>query len=125
MNREHVREGSIFDALGGSDAVAAAVDGLYERLLADPRTAVYFEGVDLRRLNRHLRVFLTVAFGGPEIYQGRDLRSAHAPLGITAEAWDATVGHLLAVLDGLGVTGELLDRIVAKVAPLRVLIVTR
>ncbi|MEV6930075.1 group 1 truncated hemoglobin [Dactylosporangium sp. NPDC051485] len=123
MSRE-LRQGSIFDALGGSDAIAAAVDGLYERLLADPRTAGYFEGVDLRRLNRHLRVFLTVALGGPEIYHGRDLRSAHAPLGITPQAWDATVAHLLAVLAELDVAADLVDRVVAKIAPLRVLIVT-
>jgi hemoglobin len=110
---------TVFDALGGDAALAAAVDGLYERLGADPLLAPYFVGRDMSHLKRHLRIFLAAALGGPHIYRGRDLRTAHAPLGITAQAWDRTIGHLLAVLADLAVSPELTDQIVAHLAPLR------
>jgi len=42
----------VYDAIGGSAAVAAAVDVLYARLLADPQLAHYFDGVDVRGWRR-------------------------------------------------------------------------
>jgi hemoglobin len=115
---------SIFDALGGDAAVAAAVDGLYDRLIPDPLTGPYFDGVSLPDLKKHLRMFLAAALGGPEIYRGRDMRSAHAGLGITPAAWDRTVHHVVGVLADLGVEPALAARVVASLAPLRDRIVT-
>jgi hemoglobin len=119
------RRPTVYDALGGQDAIAAAVDALYERLLADPVTAPYFDGIDMRRLAGHLRIFLVAALGGPAVYQGRDLGSAHASLGITGEAWDHTVGHLVDALASLNVSAPLMDDVVAHLAPLQPMIVTR
>jgi hemoglobin len=119
------RRATVFDALGGEAAVAAAVDALYDRLLADPVTAPYFEGVDMRRLSGHLRIFLVAALGGPAVFKGRDLGVAHAPLGITSESWDHTVVHLVDALVSLDVSTPLIDDVLTHLAPLRPLIVTR
>jgi hemoglobin len=119
------RRPTVFAALGGEAAVGAAVDALYDRLLTDPVTASYFDGVDMRRLARHLKIFLVAALGGPAVYRGRDLGAAHASLGITSEAWEHTVGHLIEVLASLGVGAPLIDEVVAHLAPLEPLIVTR
>ena len=54
------------------------------------------------------------AVGGAED-EGRDLGRAHAGLGITGEDYDRTVGHLVDVLTGLGVSGEPLDALQAAV----------
>lgn len=115
---------SIFDQLGGGGAIGAAVDDLYDRLLADPVVAPYFQGVVMGELSKHLRMFLAAALGGPDLYRGRDMRSAHARLRITHEAWDRTVGHLLAVLSDLRVEQPLIDQVVAHLAPLHDDIVT-
>jgi hemoglobin len=116
--------GGVFDAIGGSAAVAAAVDVLYDRLLADQQLAHYFEGVDVRALATHMRAFLTAALGGPELYQGRDMGAAHARLGITSADWDATVGHVVASLESLNVPVEYIGEIGAKLTPLKDSIVT-
>lgn len=116
---------TLYDAIGGADAVSAAVDVLYERLLADPVVSHHFEGVDVRRLAGHMRAFLTAALDGPQAYEGRDLGAAHADLGITAAEWDATVGHVVATLESLGVPADLVGEIGARVIPLRDTIVTR
>jgi hemoglobin len=116
---------TVFDAIGGSAAVAAAVDVLYGRLLADPQLNHYFEGIDVRKLASHMRAFLTAALGGPELYQGRDMRSAHAQLGITSADWDATVGHVVGSLESLNVPADLIGQIGATLTPLKGSIVTR
>lgn len=115
---------SIFEALGGDAALAAAVDGLYDRLTVDPVTESYFRGVAIKDLRRHLRIFLAAALGGPAVYRGRDMRTAHAGLGVTSEAWDRTVGHVAGVLADLGVEAELAGRVIGHLAPLRGQIVT-
>jgi hemoglobin len=116
---------TLYDAIGGADAVSAAVDVLYERLLADPLVAHHFEGVDLRRLTSHMRAFLTAALDGPQAYEGRDLGAAHANLGITEADWDATIGHVVATLESLGVPADMIGEIGARLIPLKDTIVTR
>jgi hemoglobin len=110
---------SIYDAIGGAGAVRAAVDDFYARVLADPRLAPFFTGTDLNRLKAHQRAFIAAAIGGPEIFSGRDMASAHAGLGITDADFDAVVGHLVDTLSGLGVPEETIGQIGSALAPLR------
>jgi len=116
---------TLYDAIGGAAAVSAAVDVLYDRLLADDLVAHHFEGVDVRRLAGHMRAFLAAALDGPQSYQGRDLGAAHADLGITGAEWDATVGHVVATLESLGVPPDMIGEVGARLIPLRDTIVTR
>lgn len=115
---------SIYDSIGGSPAVRAAVDDFYARVLADPQLAPFFADVDLQHLKAHQRAFITAAIGGPEIYQGRDMAAAHAGLAITDADFDAVVAHLVDTLTGLGVPGETIGQIGGALAPLRGDIVT-
>jgi hemoglobin len=115
---------SVFEQIGGRPAVSAAVDGLYERLLADPVLAPYFTGTDMERQKRHMRACMAVALGGADFYAGRDMRSAHAGLDVTHDVFDRVVAHLVDTLASLGVPVELIEAIGAKLAPLRAQVVT-
>ena len=83
----------------------------------------YFGHTDMRRQARHMRAFIAVALGGPNVYKGRDMAAAHAHLRVTGEAFDRVAGHLVDTLRGLGVAPAHVDAIVARVAPLRAQIV--
>ena len=115
---------SIYQAIGGRAAVTAAVDGLYERIIADPVVGRFFpQGV----APKHRAYFITLfgeALGGPERYRGPDLVKAHSGLGITDDDFDRTAGHLVSTLDSLGVPGHLADQIIGIVAGLRPAVVT-
>jgi hemoglobin len=114
----------IYDEIGGAPSVSLAVDALYERILADPGLVGYFEGVDVGRVKGHQRLFIGAALGGPEQYAGRDMGAAHAGLRISDEAFDAVVGHLVAVLTDLGVPVPTIEAIGSSLAPLRADIVS-
>jgi hemoglobin len=43
--------------------------------------------------------FLCNATGGPCLYLGRDMKTAHTGLNITEDDWNASVKHLVATLD--------------------------
>ena len=115
---------SIYDSIGGEPAVRAAVDDFYSRVLADMRLAPFFAGTDLERLKAHQRAFIAAAIGGPELFGGRDMVSAHAGLGIGDGDFDAVVGHLVGTLTALGVPENTIGQIGEALAPLRGAIVT-
>jgi hemoglobin len=115
---------SIYDSIGGAPAVRAAVDDFYARVLADPQLAPFFADVNLQHLEAHQRAFIAAAIGGSEIYEGRDLATAHARLAITDADFDAVVAHLVDTLSGLGVPEQTIGQIGGALAPLRSEIVT-
>lgn len=111
---------TIYDEIGGAPAVTAVVDAFYERLVADPDLSSYFAGRDMARLKTHQRALVTVALGGTsEQYNGKMMHPAHAGLAISNEAFDKVLGHLLAVLTGVGVAPVTSARILAILQPLR------
>lgn len=115
---------SIYDSIGGAPAVHAAVDDFYTRVLGDPSLAPFFTGVDMDKLKAHQRSFIAAAIGGSQIYDGRDMGSAHAGLGITDANFDTVVGHLVATLTSLSVPEDVIGQIGAALSPLRTDIVT-
>ena len=93
---------TLYERLGGEDAVDAAVDIFYEKVLADDRISGFFENLDMVAQARKQKNFLTMAFGGPNDYTGNDMRVGHAHLGITEEHFEAVVEHLAGTLKELG-----------------------
>lgn len=116
---------SIYDAIGGAEAVDAAVDIFYDKVWGDPDLLPYFVGVHRRRLKGHQRAFLALALGGPEAYKGRPLDQGHAGRGITDDAFDRVVDYLVDTLSELRVPSETIEQIGAAVAPLREAVVDR
>src|SRR5262245_32431588 len=97
---------TIYERLGGEAAVAAAVPLFYDKVMADPSLARYFEKLDMDAQIHKQIAFMTMVFGGPSDYTGRDLRSAHASLlkkGLGDAAFDAVATHLRSTLEELGV----------------------
>jgi hemoglobin len=93
---------SLYERLGGYDAIAAVVDDLLQRLLSDPQVGVYWKGHnnDSKKRDRQVLVdYLCQITGGPVVYTGRDMKIAHAGLGISDSDWQVTAGHLIATLE--------------------------
>lgn len=106
---------TLFERIGGDAAVDAAVDIFYEKVLADDRISSFFENLDMVAQANKQKAFLTMAFGGPNNYSGRDMRSSHASLGLTEEHFTAVVENLAATLVQLGVSESDIGE-VAKIA---------
>jgi hemoglobin len=116
-------EQSIYEQIGGADALEAVVAGFYEKVLADPLLVPFFRGVQMSRQHERQVTFFTMALGGPAIYRGKDMKTTHRGMGIKDAHFDAVAGHLVATLHEAEVPPALIDRIVATIAPLRAQIV--
>lgn len=107
---------TLFQNLGGEAAVDAAVDIFYRKVLSDPSISSYFDSVDMDQQRAKQKSFLTMVFGGPNSYTGKDMRTAHAGLvqrGLNDSHFDAVAGHLQATLAELGVAPDLIGQVMA------------
>lgn len=114
-----LQNASLFDRVGGAAAVDAAVDVFYRKVLSDPSISPFFEDTDMDGQRAKQKAFLTMAFGGPNDYSGRDLRTAHAPLvarGLDESHFGAVAGHLQATLSELGVDEAVTQEVMAIAA---------
>ena len=109
----------LYERLGGYDAIAAVVGDFVGRLATDPQLAMFFSGhsTDSKmRIRQHVVDQLCQATGGPCVYQGRDMKTSHAGLGITEEQWNISVNHLVATLDKFKVPQMEKDELIGAVA---------
>jgi hemoglobin len=96
------KEKSLYQRLGGYDALAAVVDDFIGRLVSDPRFEKFFAGFSVdskKRIRQHLLDQLCAATGGPCVYMGRDMKTTHQGLGLSEADWNAAAGHLIESLD--------------------------
>jgi len=110
---------SLYERIGGDGAVNAAVDIFYRKVLTDPKISHFFDAVDMDAQHAKQKAFLSMAFGGPKKYSGKDMRAAHAPLvakGLNDSHFSAVAGHLQATLTELKVPADLIQEVMTIAA---------
>lgn len=89
---------SLYQRLGGAERIAAVVDEALDRHAANPLLAPRFRGKDLPRLKQLGTQFFCMGSGGPQAYEGRDMRSAHTGMNISEQELIAAIDDIVAAL---------------------------
>lgn len=92
---------SLYERLGGYDAISAVATDLLGRLRADPQLGRFWahRGTDgIRRELQLLIDFLCYSAGGPLYYTGRDVQLIHRGMNINEGDWEVFLGHAAATL---------------------------
>jgi hemoglobin len=113
---------SLYKRLGGFDALAAVTDDFIGRLATDPQLGRFFVGLSAdskNRVRQHVVDFLCVATGGPCLYLGRDMKTAHTGLNITESDWNVSVKDLVATLDKFKVPEKEKGEVLAAISGLK------
>ena len=111
-------DSTLYQRLGGYDAISAVASDLLSRLQADARLARFWQnrGEDgIKREKQLLIDFLCASAGGPMYYTGRDMKTSHKGMKISEADWSAFLGHLNATLDAFKVPQAERDQVVAFV----------
>ena len=93
---------SLYQRLGGYDALAAVTDDFLGRLATDKQLGRFFPGHSedsVKKIRQHILDQLCMATGGPCVYMGRDMKTAHKGLGVTEADWNQAVVLLTQTLD--------------------------
>ena len=110
---------SLYERLGGLDAITAVVDSFVARCADDERINRKFARTDVPRLKKMLVDQVCEAVGGPCTYAGRGMRETHDGMAVTAGEFDALVEDLVATLDELDVPKAEQDTLLGLLGPMR------
>ena len=116
---------AVFSAFHGQAGVERIVAGLIVSAHTDPRLNDIFRAADFERLRRLLIEQFCYLLGGPSHYSGRNMRAAHADQGLQVRDYDALVEDLQAAMAKEGVPFWAQNRLLAKLAPMKRVVVTR
>ncbi len=121
---------ALYRSLGGKKAITAVVDEFVTRVASDGRINGFFKDTAadpprLAKFKANLVDQICEASGGPCKYKGKDMKSAHAGMGIGSGDFNALVEDLVGALDKfnvkeadknalLGVLGPMKSDIVEK-----------
>jgi len=97
---------TLYERLGGHDAICAVTDNLLPRLAGDPKLGRFWQhrGEDGVQRERQLLIdFLCSSAGGPLYYTGRDMKTSHKGMKISEGDWSAFLGHVNATLAAFSV----------------------
>jgi hemoglobin len=109
---------TLYERLGGYDAISAVANDLLPRMQADAQLARFYQhrGEDGLKRSRQLLIdFLCSSAGGPLYYTGRDMKISHKGMGISESDWSAFLGHLNATLESFQIPQAERDEVVALV----------
>src|SRR6516225_10860267 len=116
-------EGSLYERLGGVDAITAVARAFDDRAGKDDRINQKFARTNLDRLTKEFVDQLCQDTGGPCTYMGLNMRQAHTNMGVTSGEWDAFIEDLVATLNDFNVGKAEQDELLDNVRPMRAEIV--
>lgn len=117
-----MNERTLYQRLGGYDALAAFANDLMPRLQADALLARFWENRAADSLAREKQLlidFLCISSGGPMYYTGRDMKMSHVGMGITESDWAQFLEHAGATMEALQIPQQECDDVVAFVLSLK------
>jgi len=109
---------TLYDRLGGYDAISAVVSDLLPRVRKDPQLARFWQHRaedSLKRSKQLLIDFLCSGAGGSLYYTGRDMKTSHKGMRISESDWSAFLGHLYVTLEVFQVPQDERDELIAFV----------
>jgi hemoglobin len=118
-------QASLYDRLGGKPAITAVVDDFIKNVAADKRINAFFAHTDIPPFRQKLIDFFCVGTGGPCTYMGRDMKTAHAGMGVRSRDFNALVADLGKTLKKFKVPAREQTELVAILGPMNKDIVTR
>jgi len=119
-------EKTLYERLGGYDAISAVVNDLLPRLESDSQLGRFWEHRGEDGINREKQLlidFLCANAGGPLLYTGRDNKTSHRGMGISDNDWEKFISHLNATLDNFQLPAQERSDVIAFIESTRVDIV--
>jgi len=115
-------EPTLYQRLGGREAIKGVVDDFVANVVADPRVNSRFKGLQpaaVAKLQTNLADQICDATGGPCAYLGRDMKAVHAGMRITDAEWTATVEDLVKSLNKFKVGAKEQQELLAILGPMK------
>lgn len=108
----------LYRAFGEKAGLVSLMDVFMTRLLDDPRTGPHFKPANQQHVKEQLVEQFCALSGGPCVYQGADMKTAHAELDIRKSDFHALVEVLQHSMDARGIAFARQNQMLALLAPM-------
>src|SRR5436305_11630295 len=109
---------SLYQKIGGHDALEVVVEDFYCRVLDDDHLAGFYAGSNMKCVKARQVEFLSALLGGPGPYTGTPMRQVHEGRGITMHHFAMVAAHLADSLCAAGLHTETITEILHAIPPL-------
>ena len=89
---------SLFERLGGTEGITHIASDVIDNHLVNKTIATRFAKSDVAKIKNAAATFFIAGTGGPDVYKGKDLLSAHKGMNISALEFMAVLDDALAAL---------------------------
>lgn len=107
---------TLYDRLGGEEAVAKLVDAFYDRVLDDPELEPFFRFTPMEKLRSMQMEFFSAALDGPLNYSGQPIDYVHQGRGITTRHLTRFMGHLLATIQSAALDENDVEEMISRIS---------
>lgn len=121
-------EKTLYEKLGGKQAIDAVVVELTNKMMKDPQLGKYCKNISKEKVEKNRQLvasFICKATGGPCEYKGKDMKSAHAGLNLTDKDWDRFVQLTQETLNQFKVPADVQKEFLSAVSPLKDQVVSK
>jgi hemoglobin len=94
---------TLYERLGSWEGIRQVVNDTIANHRKNPAISHYFADVDTATLAGHVTAFFAAGTGGPAKYEGRDMTTTHAAMGLSDADFDSAVADVLLALDQNGI----------------------
>ena len=108
----------VYKQFGELEGLKALMEDFMAQLLKDERTRPFFAEADQTKIKAHLVEQFCVILGGPCSYSGRDMKTAHAGMGVERSHFNALVEDLQIAMNKRGIPFRAQNKLLAKLAPM-------
>ena len=107
---------TLYETIGGEENIKKLVTAFYQRVLADPLLAPFFEGTTIEKLENMQIAFFTIALGGPEPGKMPSLTEAHRDRGIQSKHLTRFTELLIDTLGEIGIEPDAAKKVYERIA---------
>jgi hemoglobin len=108
----------LYQAFGEQTGIRALMNDFVGRLKADPRLAEAFKDANSANLAKQLSDQVCQLAGGPCVYNGPNMKEAHANMDVTRTDFNALVEVLQVSMDARGIPFTRQNQLLALLAPM-------
>jgi hemoglobin len=116
-------EKPLYDRLGGYDKIESCIEEVVRLHFENPALDRIMTGIDGEKLAKNVTDFVSTGTGGPKVYTGRDLPTAHARLHLTDSDFLAAGGDIVQAMQTMEYGQNEIDEFVCILVSMKDLVV--
>jgi hemoglobin len=94
---------SLYERLGGTEGITAIASDLVDLHIANPRIAPRYVNSDIDQVKHLAATFFIAGSGGPSVYEGKDMLTAHKGMNIDSAEFIAVLDDAMEALEKNGI----------------------